>query len=157
MSDEDFVRELSPWGFLATASAMLAVILAGFVNGASASRAVGYSSFVLLLVPFAWVTIGRYARTCFLRWPKGKILRAVYVVFWMAFSAKLTLLLAPDASSNSTLVLAVATSLCVGFAAARNSPRIVDGQLPALIDPSGDPPWATHLVLVTAAALFFVV
>jgi hypothetical protein len=156
MNDEEFLHEMRPWGVVVTACDMAAIVMANVMQGVSVGRAVGFSFYALLLVPLVWISAGRYARTCVLSWSsKGRLVRLLYVIFWMAFSAKLFAFALNEPAVPGSLAIAAAAAMAAGFSASRNSMRIVNGQLPPLADPSGDPVWVTHFMVWGAVVLFF--
>ena len=91
MDDKDraLAREVGPWGFAATAVAMIGIFFSRLASGIDVLQSVGYTFFALLLVPLTWMFAGRYASYWLTRGSRKQIVRSVFVVFWVLLTAKL--------------------------------------------------------------------
>jgi len=158
MDDKDkaFAREVGPWGFAATAIAMIGIFFSGLASGIDILQSVGYTFFALLLVPLSWMFAGRYASYWLMRVSRKQIVRSVFIVFWVLLTAKLFFLSGPQSVSVGGILLAASCALFSGYAAARAFKRVESGKIEVLSDTSM-PPWLAHSMVIVALAMFFLV
>jgi len=158
MEDKDkaLAREIGPWGFAATAVAMVGIFFSRLASGIDVLQSVGYTFFALLLVPLTWMFAGRYASYWLAKGSRKQIVRSVFVVFWVLLTAKLFFLSGAQSVSVGGILVAAVCALFSGYAAARAFKRVESGKIEALRDTSM-PLWLAHPMVIVALAVFFLV
>ena len=139
VTDQEFAREIGPWGFAVMAAAMLGIFFSRLATGLGAVQSAGYSLSALFLVPMVWVFAGRYPSYWLARVAERRV-RVLFVFFWVSLIAKLFFLPWPESISATSMVLAAICAVFAGFAASHGFRRVAAADV--------DPIRETHLMPV---------
>lgn len=155
MNDGEFLTEVGPWGFAVTAVTMLGVFFARLATDIGPLQSFGHTLSAFVLVPFLWLSSGRYSAYWMLRLKHKGVVRSLFICFWGIFTAKLLFLGGSASISLYGISLAMACGLFSCYAASCSFRRVEAGDIKEFHEYY--PAWLIHILLFFSLLIFFAV
>lgn len=155
MNDREFLTEVGSWGFAVTGITMLGIFFARLVTGIGPLQSFGHTLAAFVLVPFLWLSSGRYSAYWMLRLQHKGIVRGMFICFWGIFTAKLFFLGESNSISPYGISIATACGLFSCYAASCSFRRVEDGDIEEFHE--NLPAWLVHVLLVLSLLIFFMI
>ncbi len=155
MNDREFLTEVGPWGFAVTVVTMFGIFFARLATDIGPLQSFGYTLAAFVLVPFLWLSSGRYSAYWLLRSKRKGIVRGLFICFWGFFTAKLFFLGESNSISPYGISLAMTCGLFSCYAANCSFRRVEAGAIEEFHEYY--PAWLVHVFLVLSLLIFFMV